>query len=174
MHVLIVGISSSGKTLLAKSIAKSLIGKGQVIVFDPLKSGGWPDGAKCYSTLEAFKVVVSRETNAYIFIDESKVVFDEDTKLAQKWLYQNRHKGQLIFLIAQRAKMVPPNARNQCSKVYAFKQSLEDAKELVGDYGAEMINTAKLPKCNFIFSDGFNTQNGELDFSQNPPLIKGK
>lgn len=172
MHVAIVGISGSGKTLLAKHIARGLIKKNPVIVFDPLKSGGWPVGAKLYSTLEAFKVVMKNTVSAYIFIDESKVIFDEDTKLAQKWLYQNRHKGQLIFLIAQRAKMIPPNARNQCSKLYAFRQVKEDSIELAGDFGEEMRELPKLEKGKFIFSDGFDTKRGELDFSSSPISIK--
>lgn len=173
MHNLVVGISNSGKTQLCKLVANSNPNL-DVIVFDPLKSGGWGNKAKCFSTIEAFGKYLEMNQKAIVFIDEAKIVFDEDKKLAEKWLYQFRHKGYLIYLIAQRAKMIPPNARNQCSSVYAFKQKPEDAKLLADEYGDEFAELPKLKPLEFIYSNGFETTKAAIQFNGNKPILKGR
>ncbi len=172
MHNLVVGISNSGKTNLCKVIARSNPDK-EIVVFDPLKSGGWGT-AKCFSTIEAFSNYLDSHNSAIVFIDEAKLVFDEDKKLGEKWLYQYRHKGYLIYLIAQRAKMIPPNARNMCSSVFAFKQKPEDCKLLAEEYGEEFLNLHKLKPLEFIYSNGFETKNGLIKFDNSTPTVQGR
>lgn len=172
MHNLIVGRSYSGKSQLMKAIIRdNLIGKAPVVVFDPVRTE-WPKGCMCYANFTAFKNVLKRTKGAFIVIDEAKTAIDEDPKEFEKWLYQNRHKGQLIFILAQRAKMVPPNARNQCSKVFAFRQTREDAKALVEDFGESMWFCATSEKLNFVYSDGFNSKKGRIEFDDKGPQIR--
>lgn len=170
MHNLVVGITFSGKTILCKEVAKENSEK-DIIVFDPIKSGGWPKHARCYSTIEAFSSALDKYKSALVFIDEAKTIFNEDKTLAEKWLTQYRHKGYLFFLIAQRAKMIPPNARNQCTQIYAFKQKPEDAKILADEYGDELFEVSRLNKLEFIYSDGYQTQKGAIQFNNNNPTI---
>lgn len=108
-----------------------------------------------------------------MFIDEAKTLWDFDSDRADKLVYAGRHRGLLLFLIAQRTRMVPPNSRNQCSRVFAFRQQLADAQTLADEYHQAMLATCELPPVHFIGTNGFMAWEGSLDFAQGePPQIK--
>jgi hypothetical protein len=169
MHVLIVGVAFSGKSWLAKRLAVNA-GPADVIVYDPTESHGWPGHARKYSGPESFLFDVEGARNAYVFIDEARTLWNFDADRADKLVYTGRHRGLLFVLIAQRAKMIPPNARNQCSRIYAFKQQYDDARILAGDYHDGLMAVSGLPKLHFLASDGFDLTAYRLDFSTSPPL----
>lgn len=169
MHNLIVGVTHTGKTNLCKSVAAGLSPDVSIIVFDPLRSTGWPERAIKFHTTESFFAHIESARQAYVFVDEGKTLWDADQKQADTLLYRRRHQGLLIFLIAQRAKMIPPNARTQCSKIFAFKQQADDSKLLGEEFGPELRNAQTLEKNEFIMSDGFVTVNGKLDYSNGLP-----
>lgn len=175
MHNIIVGASYSGKSNLAKRFAENARQKGQgILVFDPLRSNGWPESAEKYSTPEAFLDAIETVQSTHVFIDEAKVLWNHDTKRADAVLYQKRHQGLLVYVIGQRAEgMIPPNARNQCSKIFAFRQSKKDAETLAAEYGELLLNITKLPKNEFIFSDGFSGGRARLNYDAGlPPTIE--
>lgn len=169
MHVLIVGNSNSGKSWLARSLAART--DAAAIVFDPTMARGWPTSARKFSDPEAFFDYVEHATNAYVFIDEAATLWDYDEERADALVYRGRHRGLLIFLIAQRSRMVRPNARNQCSRVYAFRQQLDDAKVLAAEYHETLLETTDLAPVHCIATDGFKSQRLKLDFGQSPPSI---
>lgn len=172
MHNCIVGASYSGKTWLAKRFAQDALDRGQnVIVFDPLKSA-WPKGSKCYSSVPGFLAAIECAESAHVFVDECKVLFNEDLRGGEKLLYQKRHQGLLVYLIGQRAEgMMPPNARDQCSKLFAFKQSVDDAKVLAAQYSQPELKTAlpKMRKCEFFATDSYTIGKFKLDFTNGKP-----
>lgn len=168
MHVLIVGQSTSGKSNLAKRIAAD---QERVVVFDPLKSTGWPDHAIKFADSEKFLSAIVSVESAHVFIDEAMVLWDYDYKRANKILYNRRHQGLLVYVIAQRATMVLPHARNQCSRVFAFKQTRADAESLAGDYNPQIIECNNVGKGEFIVADTFTAKRGTLDYSIYPPNV---
>lgn len=169
MHVLIVGISYSGKTNFAKRLAAE---QASVIVFDPLKSSGWPQHAQKYSDPEHFLKVMETAQSAHVFVDESKLLWDANPKEADRLLYNRRHQGLLIYLIAQRTNMIPPNGRNMCSRVFAFKQNKFDADILALEKTPEFKKLPFLDSGHFIGSNGFETSHYKLDYSNGkPPAI---
>ena len=174
MHTLIVGASYSGKSWLAKRLAKTAADAAhKILVFDPLKSGGWPAKAEKHAGAAGFIKAYWAAESCYVFIDEAKVLFDKQKLEAERMAYQGRHNGHLNFFIGQRAmSMIPPNARNQCGKVFAFKQSEDDAATLAKEYDKSLLGCTSLKKCHFIASDGFSAAKGYLDFVETPPLVK--
>lgn len=172
MHNLIVGNSTTGKSNLAKYFAKMAeINGEQVIVYDPLKSQNWPKTAEKFASPELFLSAIPSIQSAHVFIDEAKTLWDYDYKRADTILYHRRHQGLLSYVIAQRTRMVPPNARNQCSRIYAFKQQKQDAEILAGEYDEMLLMTTKLKPGEFIVSDGFVSKKYKLDYSNGiPPL----
>ena len=172
MHVLIVGISYSGKSNFAKRLAAQ---QKSVIVFDPLKSTGWPSHAQKFSDPNHFLKFIATAQNAHVFVDESKLLWDADPKEADRLLYNRRHQGLLIYLIAQRTNMIPPNGRNMCSRVFAFKQQKFDADILAQEKTPEFKQLPQIEKNHFIGSDGFKTQFYYLDYTNGlPPEIRIK
>lgn len=166
MHNLIVGASFSGKTNLARYFAFMAESKGQtILVYDPLESNGWPKTAKKFSSVSKFVKAFWQHEKCHVFIDESKVLFTEDTKAGEKIAYQGRHRGHLVYFIGQRAQsMIPPNARDMCGKVFAFKQSADDSKTLAQSYTKRLEECKTLQKLEFVFSDGFTDGKGKLIF----------
>lgn len=175
MHNLIVGASYSGKSNLAKYFANEAVKRNEsIIVYDPLKSGGWPDQAIKFTSVEKFLKHFWSSEKCHVFVDEAKTFFNEDLRGGEKIAYQGRHKGHLIYFIGQRAaSMIPPNARDMCGKVFAFKQSFDDAKILGQEYSDILKECSKLKKLEFVFSDGFSSGKAKLSFesttSKNPP-----
>lgn len=160
----------SGKTKLAQRLANdAATSGGKVIVYDPLRSRGWPDSAIKFHRADAFLSSIGEHQSAFVFIDESKTLWSHDMVAADRLVYTGRHSGFKLFLIAQRAHMVPPNARNQCATVYAFKQQEGDARILNDQYDPALYDSTKLEKINFIVSDGFSHRRGKLDFSAGDP-----
>jgi len=165
MHVLIVGSSGSGKSALSKALAREADEAGhRVIVHDPTQSEGWPDEATKYADAEMFLEDAPSFKNAYVFIDEAADVWAADEDEANKLIYRGRHRGLLFLIIAQRSRMVRPNARNQCSTVYAFRQQFDDARTLAAEYTNDMIETTELPKLHGIKSDGFESSRLRIEF----------
>ena len=98
-----------------------------------------------------------------MFIDEARSLWDYDADRANALVYQGRHRGLLFFILAQRAKMIPPNARNQCSKVIAFRQSDDDAK-LLSSFNDALIKCNQLQSLEYIITDGFRWQQCKIKF----------
>lgn len=173
MHTLTVGNSGTGKSNLMKRLALEFEKQGRdVIVYDPLAATGWPLSATKFSSPEKFLDYIKTAKSAHVFIDEAKTLWDFDQKQADQILFRRRHQGLLVHLIAQRTRMVPPNARNQCSRVFAFKQQKDDAITLAEEYTGELLQCARLEKGEYIASDGFSAHFFRLDYSRGlPPEI---
>lgn len=172
MHNLIVGISNSGKSNLAKSICAMKKKLDNVcVIYDPTKSSGWRSSCK-FSSPEKFLNYIDSVNSANVFIDEAKSLWDYDQKLADKLLYRGRHRGLLVFLICQRGKgMIPPNARNMCSRVFAFKQNYADAKDLAESFSDILLTASSLKIGEYVYSNGFDEYSGFLDYKNYPPEI---
>ena len=168
MHVLIIGRSGSGKSNFAKCLAKDAADIEDVIVYDPTESTGWPEEAKKYSDPEQFLTDIFKEKNAHVFIDESKTLWDHSEKLASQLIYRLRHNGLLFYLIAQRASgMVPPNARNQCETLIAFRTSARDCEALSAEYGDDVMGASKLDKGKAIWTNGFDVNEVTMIYTDN-------
>lgn len=141
-HTLICGVTLSGKTTLAREIARKMsVHEHNIIVFDPMGTatagGDWPESAIIFSDQEKFTDYVERDDvrHAHVFVDEAADVFSHTQKENHWMLRRGRHKGLQFYLIAQRPKMLPPNVRSQCSIVYCFRLALDDIKEVAADAG---------------------------------------
>ena len=142
MHTLIAGVTESGKTTLARSIARELAKRKQnVIVLDPVgtktKGGGWPESAVVFEESTEFWKYIHRDDvgHSHVFIDEAGDEFNL-SKRENFWLLtRGRHYGLFVYLICQRPKMVAPSVRGQCSRGYMFRLAWEDANEMSRDFG---------------------------------------
>lgn len=174
MHNLIVGMPQSGKSALAKWMANNNTKAGhKVVVFDPIKDSGWPKSAYVYHTPALFLREIWVHKNCYVYMDECKMLFDEDKREAEKLAYMGRHGGRSLSFIGTRAwGMIPPNARNMCSKVFAFKQQFQDAKILADNYNYKFMETQKLGKLNFLAGNAFEIYKGQLSFTENGTQVR--
>lgn len=141
-HTLIVGVTESGKTTLAREIARELATKKQnVIVYDPVgtatKGGGWPKEAKVFTEEAEFWKYINRDDvgHAHVFVDEAGDMFNM-SKPGNHWLLsRGRHYGFFVFMICQRPTMIAPTTRTQASTCYMFRLATTDAKAICADWG---------------------------------------
>jgi len=157
MHALISGVTQSGKTTLARELARALAARGQnVIVFDPVGTatagGGWPKGAIIFDESAEFFEYIERPDvkGAHVFIDEAADFFGVGDKHNFWLLTRGRHFFLHIYLIAQRPKMLAPSVRGQCGVAYVFRLACEDADEIGRDFGHSGIGKINLDTGDFL------------------------
>lgn len=142
MHVLILGITSTGKTTLAFKLAKLYKSKGTpVLVLDPDKRREW-DADFITDDPEKYLATVKLNKKCALFVDESGMMIGRYSG-AMAWLATNSRKwGHKAHFITQRATQIDPNVRCQCTNIFLFKQSVADSKILSCDFVAEELKGA--------------------------------
>jgi hypothetical protein len=157
MHALICGVTLSGKTTLARSIARDVADAGQnVIVYDPVGTttggGGWPSSAVVFDDPDEFIEYMNHPAVncAHVFVDEADEVFSLSHK-GNFWLpKKGRHFGFQLYMITQRPKMIAPTARKQVGVCYMFRLAVDDARELAADFGFSDAHKIMLDKGDFL------------------------
>lgn len=157
VHSLYVGVTQSGKTTLARFVARGLRKKGaRVVVYDPLGTetlgGAWGEGAEIYCDLEPFLDLLHSPEfgNAHVFIDEAHHVLGHEMKENFWLLTQGRHYGMTLHLMTQRPKKVHPDVRSNCGLCFMFRLANSDASEIGADYGFSDIHRISLDKGDFL------------------------
>jgi len=159
MHVGICGVSGTGKTSLAKELSREYKTQGWgVLVYDPT-ADDWGNVDLVTSDKKLFAEAYFSSKNCRVFIDECTELDRNKDKAFLYMATRGRHYGHLNYFIAQRWKMIPRNMRSQCSRVFTFKQSDEDAKELAQDIGnIELKNANGLGRGEYIFATSFEAE----------------
>jgi len=142
MHVLILGITQTGKTTLAFNLAHKYSEAGiNVLVLDPDKRTGW--GADYLTDdPEAYLEVVKVNQSCALFIDESGQMIGRYAR-EMAWLATNSRKwGHKAHFITQRATQLDTTVRNQCTTIFLFKQSLNDTKILANEFCSDYLEAA--------------------------------
>jgi hypothetical protein len=154
MHVLILGITETGKTTLAFRLASSYREQGvNVLVLDPDRRREW--GATFITDdPDEFLRIAKLNTKCALFVDESGVMIGRYSG-AMQWLATNARKwGHKAHFIAQRATQLDPLIRTQCTVLYLFRQSPTDAKILSNDFVVSGLeDAAELPKGHYLFKN---------------------
>lgn len=151
MHTLIGGTTESGKTTLAKAIAREVKKRGgKVIVLTPF---GWEDVEADFITndKDKFLKMYWSSRNCFAFIDEGRQMANRYDDAMTLTAVQGRHWGHSNFFIVQRLNMLHPDIREQCSQVFLFcsapKSAEAAAEEFVND---ALLEAPSLPRGSYI------------------------
>ena len=149
-------MTGSGKSHLSKVLAHKFRDSGKgVLVLDPMHDAGWDCDFKT-ADKDEFLEVVKLNKECALFIDESG---QEIGRYNQEMFFlatQARHWGHTSYFISQRAQSVNKTVRDQCSTLYAFRQSKSDADILAGEFAQEKLKElSSLPKYHFFKCDNF-------------------
>lgn len=161
-HLQIVGQTMSGKSLLCKSLSRTVTEQGRpVLVFDPLSPvsgsnvGGWC--GYVLNDFDRFEAAFWASTGCFVVIDEAADVFREHRRQAIPMLTRGRHVqvggggGHVVALIAQRHLILERTARDQCGTLYAFNVGAKDSAELAEDWGEDELRGCHLlPQFHYI------------------------
>lgn len=138
---MILGQTLSGKSTLAKKLAREYKANGiGVIVLDPV---GDPEWQADYSTPdpETFFDVYNKSRSCMAFIDESGDICKDYPALITRTATRGRHRGHRNHYIAQRATLINPTIRDQCSELFLFNSGLEDCKVHAAEWNAPDLRT---------------------------------
>lgn len=163
-HSLIVGMTESGKTTLAKRLSHSLHAQGKnVIVLDPLNDPEWGGGFRT-SDPNQFLECYWANKQLYAFIDESGDVVGQYDVLMQKTATRGRHWGHSNFYLTQRGAMLSPTVRGQCRHLFMFTSPLDDCKLYAKEFNKpELIQGANLPQGHYFHVARFGAlERGQL------------
>lgn len=168
-HTLISGRTLSGKSAFAKQTGSRLRNHGYVVVaFNPNNELGYTEEDE-YGCVAADYATNDPDEFHGLLLDVYKehkgepihVIIDEAAKLiphsSNEWEWitaQGRHFGFNVILICQRAVMLNPTVRNQCTRLFLFPCSKMDAKYYYDEYDAkELLGATKLKRCEYLYVD---------------------
>jgi hypothetical protein len=155
-HVLILGTSESGKTTLAKMLARRYKAQGMgVLVLDPLMDPQWhADFMTADETLFLERFWASR--NCFAFMDEGGDSVGRFNTAMAKTATRGRHWGHSCHYITQRATQLAPIVRDQCRHLFAFALSRKDGETLAADFLCDdLLNVHALGQGDYIHVERF-------------------
>jgi len=158
VHSLIVGMTESGKTTLAKNLASNLVLKKQPVMVLDILGSAWGVNYQT-NKIEDFMAKVSEVKNCYIFIDEAGEVGALNKEFM--WLAtRSRHYGHSVFFITQRSLQLKPIIRAQCQQLFLFCSAKRDCHMLYEDFNhLDLLNGSILRQGEFFHAKRFQDCN---------------
>jgi len=153
-HLLIVGMTESGKSTLACQLSHTYQQAGiGVIVLDPLLDQRWAADVITDDSSYFLDLVSSPETRGCaIFVDECGEMIGHFKKEMFFLATRGRHYGHNCHFITQRAKQLSPTVRDQCGYLALFSCSLDDGIEMSRNFNrSELKNANVLQKGEYFF-----------------------
>jgi energy-coupling factor transporter ATP-binding protein EcfA2 len=146
-HSLIVGMSESGKTTLARQLSHILHKGGhKVIVLDEMQDPGW---AADFITddNDQFLEVFWANRECFVFIDEAGNAVGKYDDAMRQTATQGRHWGHSCFYISQRGALLSATVRGQCRHLYLFASPVADCKIYAHEFNRpELMKACELPQ----------------------------
>jgi energy-coupling factor transporter ATP-binding protein EcfA2 len=169
-HTLILGRTGSGKSVLAKTLAKEMRAKkNRILVLDPYVSDDWDCD---YITNDPMKFLNVAKKNKFckLFIDESyrTVGRFNAMDLQREMAYvtiESRHDHHQAFIIAQSPVQVDTTTRDGCERYYLFRMGPRFLKEISEKTGEPSVMVAsQLGQFEFLKYEPWQTpQRGKID-----------
>jgi len=154
-HTLIVGMTRSGKTTLARDLLKILKGRGfGIVVLETRKFASpndWPVCDRFYTDPEEFNKAILRSRHCVCVCEEAGEYLHNHEKQWHWWGTSSRHlKHQFIF-ISQRAAQIAVTVRTQCDVVFVFRSNKDDVLTLSRDFdNDEILKSSRLDRGQYL------------------------
>jgi hypothetical protein len=168
-HYLIVGMTESGKSTLAKLLAKQWKKSGlPIAVLDPLAYPDWPCDFHTSRPENFLRHLKTHKEKAWAIIDEGGVAIGRYNE-AMNWCFTtSRHIGWNVLVITQGVTQLPPIVRGQCSGVFLFQCANTNWQILAEEFNRpELVSLSRLGKGEFLFIPRFGEiLKGRVDFAK--------
>ncbi len=164
-HSLIVGMTESGKSTLAKQIMRANrdAQRSQSILLDPMSD---PEYCADFRTTDAdaFLDMVWDSQSCDVYIDEAGDMVGRYDTTMQQIATKGRHWGHNAFFVTQRGAQLSTTVRAQCRHLFLFTSAKDDCKVLANEFNQpELLNANSLPQFHFYHATRFGVlQRGQL------------
>lgn len=152
-HVLILGMTLSGKTYKAQMLAQAYKRAGiGVLVLDPLRDPRWVCDF-ITDDQDEFLDIFWRSKQCMGFFDEGEESVGRYDKAMNRTATRGRHWGHTCHYLAQGATQIAPVVRRQCTKLFAFCQSVDEGEVLAREWNRpELLEVSKLTQGQYIYA----------------------
>lgn len=156
-HVMILGMTMSGKTTLAKALIPVYRAQGIMTgVLDPLNDPGWQADFQT-SDVEEFLRMYWASRGCAWFIDEAGESVGQFDTVMHKTATRGRHWGHRNHYLSQRGTQIARTVRDQCSSLFLFTTSLDDSKVHANEWNKpELRNAHTLQQGEYFHTDRFS------------------
>lgn len=168
-HGAIIGLTSSGKTFLARSLARGFMqakfpSKGFRVMALRKRRETWEPSECDYQTSDPEEFIKAYQAQARInwengthtvaFLELSDADAAKYDKRFRKLFTEGRHDGFRFFYLAQRGAMVHPDVRENCVSLYLFTCGGDAAKTWAEEFcDKELLKAATLPARVFMHKE---------------------
>lgn len=157
-HVLILGMTLSGKTTLAKQLIPTYRASGvKTLVLDPLCDPSWGADLQT-SDPDEFLRIYWQSRSIAAFIDESGDMVGRYDEAMTKTATRGRHWGHRNHYLSQRGSQLARTVRDQCSTLFLFNTGQKDAKIHAEEWSKEELATAHMLRQGEYFTTGRFTE----------------
>lgn len=163
-HVMILGMTMSGKTSLAKQLIPIYRAQGiKTGVLDELCDPAWNADFQTSNPDEFLRMFWASRQCAW-FVDEAGDSVGRYDSVMQRTATRGRHWGHRVHYLSQRGTQIARTVRDQCSSLFLFTTSLEDAKIHANEWNKpELRNAHTLPQGHYFYTDRFSAlKRGQL------------
>lgn len=141
-HVLILGMTMSGKTTIAKRLAAHYRENGVMVgVLDPLGDPEWNADYRTTDADEFLKAFWASRQCAW-FIDESGDAVGKYDDAMIRTATRGRHWGHRVHYLTQRGAQLSRTVRDQCATLFLFATSLDDSKIHANEWNSQELRAA--------------------------------
>lgn len=155
-HSLVVGMTQSGKSTLARILAKGVRASGRkVAVLDALKDPKWNVDFLTDDSGEFLEYAKANRGHLLI-VDESATSMNKNDK-ENAWLATTaRHYGHRSLFITHRVTQIDPTIRGNCDKLYVFATGPKDAEIAAEEFNEPILRKLpNIPKGSFVVVSRF-------------------
>jgi hypothetical protein len=140
-HACIAGITESGKTHLARALARGFMRSWvkTLVLHKPLEKWGRDEAAWQTSDPEAFLRMFDAARGCAVFMELADADVSKWDDRFHKAFSRGRHLGHRCHFLAQRAAMVHPAIRENCTAVYLFKSAPKGAQVWAEEFADDQL-----------------------------------
>lgn len=152
-HGAIIGMTTSGKTTLAKEMAKAFRARGVETLVLRKPREVWPAASASWQTddPERFLSAFWQSKSCACFMELSDGAVSKWDERFHKCFTEGRHEGHRCFYISQFASTVHPVIRGNCESLYLFTVDYDGAKKWSSSFcDVALLDAVKLPQFHFL------------------------
>lgn len=148
----VIGQGKSGKTTLAKALARGFRSAGVKVLALPLPGDHWAEADWQTTDLDRFNAMFWRARQCAVFMEFSDAEVEKNDERYKRMFTKGRHQGHRVFVIAQHYSQLPTSIRDQLEALWLFSCGKRTAKEFAEGFADDdLFLQVGAPRFRYLF-----------------------